>query len=160
MSGLLTGLVLLVLALAVSLWVGRHSSPLGRAVLVGTALAISALLFMPTWVLRRVAGRELVDALGDTARSMSLQLPDVVHLLAFVVLAVLLWTLRTDLRGWRGVALLTVLAVAAEATQVLTANREPRIGDVVLNLIGVGVGLLLARVFVPPGRPGKNVETS
>ena len=160
MTGVLTGLVLLLLALVVSLWVGRHSSPLGRAILVGTAMAISALLFMPTWVLRRVAGRDLVDALSDTARSMSLQLPDVVHLLVFVVLAVLLWTLRADLRGWRGVVLLVVLAVAAEITQVLTSNREPRIGDVILNLVGVGVGLVLARVFVPPVRSGKKIETS
>lgn len=154
MSGVLAGLVLLILVLAVSLWVGRHSSRWGRGVLVASALAISALLFLPTWVLRRVAGRDLVHALGDAAQTMSLTLPDIVHFLAFVVLAVLLWTLRADLRGWRGVALLGVLAVAAEATQVLTAGREPRIGDVILNLVGVGAGLLLARMFVRPVRTG------
>lgn len=154
MSSILAGLVLLVLAIGVSLWVGRHSSPVARAVLVGSALAISALLFLPTWVLRRLAGRDLVESLQGAAQTVSLTLPDVIHFVAFVVLAVLLWTLRPDLRGWRAIAVLAVLAVAAELTQVLTGNREPRVVDVLLNLAGAGVGLAVARLFMRPVRTG------
>ncbi|GAB2619345.1 VanZ family protein [Novilysobacter erysipheiresistens] len=150
----LAALVLLILVIVVSLWVGRHSSPVARAVLVGSALAISALLFLPTWVLRRIAGRERVESLQAAAQTMSLTLPDIVHFVAFAALAALLWTLRPDLRGWRGVAVLMVLAVAAELTQVLTSRREPRLGDVAINLVGAAVGVLLARMFVRPARSG------
>ncbi len=150
----LEDMLLLALVLAVSLWVGRHSGLVARAVLVVSALAISALLFMPTWVLRRMAGRDLIASLHDAAEMVSLTLPDAVHLIAFGVLAVLLWTLRPDLRGWRVVAVLVVLAVASELTQVLTAGREPRLGDVFVNLIGGGIGLVLARLFVRPASSG------
>lgn len=154
MSGVLAALVLLVLVIGVSLWVGRCSDPVARGMLVASALAISALLFLPTWLLRRVAGRDRVEWLQEAMQAVSLTLPDVVHFVAFVALAVVLWALRPDLRGWRAVAVLVVLAVAAELTQVLTARREPRFGDVVLNLVGVGVGLVLARLFVRPARSG------
>lgn len=146
--------LLLILVVVVSLWVGRRSSPVARAVLVGSALAISALLFLPTWVLRRIAGRERVESLQAAAQTMSLTLPDIVHFVAFAALAALLWTLRPDLRGWRGVAVLLVLAVAAELTQVLTSRREPRLSDVAINLVGAAVGVLLARMFVRPARSG------
>ncbi len=150
----LEDVLLLALVLAVSLWVGRRSGPVARAVLVVAALTISALLFLPTWVLRRVAGRDLIASLHDAAGTVSLTLPDAVHLVAFMGLAVLLWTLRPDLRGWRVVAVLVVLAVASELTQVLTAGREPRLGDVIVNLIGAGIGLVLARLFVRPASSG------
>ncbi|MGY1425102.1 VanZ family protein [Lysobacter sp. A289] len=140
----LTDAVLLALALGVSLWLGRGSGRSGQVLLVLSALAISALLFLPTAWLQTAAGPSLMSSLEVVAARLSWELSDAVHFLIFVWLALLLRVLRRDLRGWRGIAVLLVLAVAAELTQGLTSGREVRLDDVAINLLGAGTGLLLA----------------
>ena len=57
----------------------------------------------------------------------------------------LVWLCRADLRGWKAWGLVVVLAVAAELAQDLAPGRSPRVDDVLLNLAGGMVGLLLGR---------------
>ncbi|HEU4773597.1 MAG TPA: VanZ family protein [Lysobacter sp.] len=140
----LTDVVLLALALGVSLWLGRGSGRPGQVVLVLSALGVSALLFLPTAWLQTAAGPGLMASLEAMAARLSWELSDAVHFLIFVWLALLLRVLRRDLRGWLGVVVLLVLAVAAELTQGLTSAREVRLDDVAINLLGAGTGLLLA----------------
>ncbi|QOY62005.1 VanZ family protein [Lysobacter sp. H21R4] len=143
----LTDGVLLALAVGVSLWLGRGSGRRpGRALLVMSALAISALLFLPTAWLQTAAGPGGMASLEAIAARVSWDLSDAVHFLIFVWLALLLRLLRRDLRGWLGIAVLLVLAVAAELSQGLTSAREVRLDDVCINVFAAGTGLLLAEV--------------
>lgn len=61
-------------------------------------------------------------------------------------------------RTWRVLlfasALLMVLAVAAELAQGLTATREMRVGDVVLNLMGCAVGIGVGAMLRAGGSGG------
>ena len=67
-----------------------------------------------------------------------------VHFLIFLWLGLLLWLGRADLRNWKGWALVIALAAGAELAQGLAPNREPRLGDVFLNVAGGMAGILLA----------------
>lgn len=147
-----TDAVLVALALGVSLWLGRGSGRLGRWLLVLSALAISALLFLPTGWLRTAMGPGVMASLEAFAAQWSWELSDAVHFLVFAWLAFLLRVLRRDMRGWRGVAVLVVLAVAAELTQGLTAGRQVRLDDIAINLLGAGVGLVLAEAVLAAHR--------
>lgn len=144
--------VLLTLALAVGLSIGRRSSRATRMVLLGSALMISAAFFLPSSLLRAVLGPGALASLESVAGVFSWELADVVHFIAFLWLALMLWTLRPDLRGWRAVAGLLVLASAAELVQGLTVERSPRLDDVAVNLLGAGCGLLLAVVYLALGQ--------
>lgn len=146
--------VLLVLVAAVSLWLGRGAGRFGRVLLVISALVISALFFLPSSSLRTAAGPGIVGSLYAFVGKLSWDLPDAVHFVIFIWLAMLLRLLRRDLRGWRGLVVLLVLSGAAEATQALTDTREARLSDVVTNLMGAGVGVLLSEGLLAIRRYG------
>ena len=138
-------LVLLAAAvLLVTVWVGRGATPPAQLALWLSALLVSAGMFLPMDGLRAVVPPALLLAMESAAGAVSWTLPDVAHLIAFSWLAMALWTLRPDLRGWRAVTALVVLAVASELVQGLTVDRQMRIGDVATNLLGAVAGLLAA----------------
>lgn len=67
------------------------------------------------------------------------------HLLAFAVPAALAWALRAR---WL-VLLLVGHALVAELVQhALVPGRAAEVGDAVANLVGIGLGVLLAHVLV------------
>ena len=135
-------------ALAVALWLGARSSLRARLLLCGSALLVSAALFLPLSLLRAAVPAPLMHALDAIARALHIDVPELAHLLIFGWLAIALWTLRPDLRGWRTVAVLLLLAVSSELLQALTVERTPGVGDVGLDLLAAAVGLGLA-IAVP-----------
>lgn len=140
----LIDVLLLVLVLVVSAWIARGSHPAARLVLLGSSLGISAALFLPASFLAEVAGADGLSWLESVASTFSWTLSDGAHFVAFLWLAVVLWTLRPDLRGWRAIAWLGVLAVAAELVQGLTVERSVRTADVGVNLLGAAIGVTIA----------------
>lgn len=145
-------------ALAVALVVGVavllawDRRPYVVVVLASATLVFSALLLLPSDLLRRTLGREAMRSLDWVAQQVPLSLGDLGHVAGFALLTVLLWWLRPGLRGWALVVLLLGLAFAAEAMQLLTPHRAARIDDVWSNLAGVGLGLLVVVVGWVVGR--------
>ena len=138
--------LLAVLALGVAIFLGRGSHPLVAALLVASALAVSAVLFLPTAMLAGLVGMERVHGLYDLTRATPLDPPEWIHFIVFAWLAFLLWLARRDIRNWRGVALVAALGVAAELSQWLTDGRQPKVEDAALNVLGGLVGVLLGFV--------------
>lgn len=136
--------LLAVLALGVALLLARGSHPLAGALLVASALAVSVVLFFPTALLIEWFGMHRVNRLYVLARATPLNPPEWLHVFAFAWLGLLVWLARRGLRNWRGVALICVLAVAAEPAQWLADGREPSLEDAALNLVGGLLGILLA----------------
>ena len=136
-------LLLAVLALGVAILLGRGSHPLVAALLVASALAVSAVLFLPTAMLSGLIGMERVHGLYDLTRATPLDPPEWIHLIVFAWLGFLLWLARRDIRNWRGVALVAALGIAAELSQWLTDGREPKVEDAALNVLGGLMGVLL-----------------
>ena len=139
-------LLLAVLALGVAIFLGRGSHPLVAALLVVSALAVSAVLFLPTAMLAGLVGMERVHGLYDLTRATPLDPPEWIHLIVFAWLGFLLWLARRDIRNWRGVALVAALGIAAELSQWLTDGRQPKVEDAALNVLGGLAGVLLAVV--------------
>lgn len=154
-----TDVVMVVMAVLVSLWLGHRATPLARIALWSSALLVSATMFMPSSVLRDWVGPSLLGAV--TAALRPLVIDDMSHFLAFAWLGLVLWLLRPDLRGWRAVVVLVVLAIVGELVQgVLTVERSAHIVDVAINLLGSALGLGLALVVsklakVASARPGE-----
>ena len=144
--------LLLLLVLAVSTWIARSSSHAARVVLFGSAVVVSAALFLPSSMLRATIGPEALASIEVAFDSISWTLANVAHFTAFLWLALVVWTLRPDLRGWRSVAALGILAVASELAQRLTSERSPHLNDAGVNLMGAGMGLLLAAIGSAFGR--------
>ena len=138
--------LLVVLALGVARLLGRGSHSLVAALLVASALAVSAVLFLPTAMLAGLVGMERVHGLYDLTRATPLDPPEWVHLIVFAWLGFLLWLARRDIRNWRGVALVAALGVAAELSQWLTDGRQPKVEDAALNVLGGLTGVLLGLV--------------
>lgn len=138
--------LLAMLALGVAILLGRGSHPLVAALLVASALAVSAVLFLPTAMLAGMVGMERVHGLYDLTRATPLDPPEWVHLIVFAWLGFLLWLARRDIRNWRGVALVAALGVAAELSQWLTDGRQPKVEDAGLNVLGGLAGVLAAFV--------------
>lgn len=142
----LADLPIVVAVLLVTAWLGHRTARWAQVVLWLSALAVSAAMFLPMTELRALPPPDVLRWLESTVSAVSWTLPDVAHFIAFGWLAMVLWMLRPDLRGWRTVAILLALAVASELMQGLTIERQMRIGDVGFNLLGAGVGLVLAAV--------------
>ena len=138
--------VLVVAVVAVTAWLGRRATPRAQVALWISALVVSAAMFLPMSLLRGAVPDGVLAWLEARAGVLPLTLADAVHFVAFVWLAVAMWMLRPDLRGGRIVAALVVLAVASELMQGLTVEREARLGDVAINLLGAGLGLAMAVV--------------
>lgn len=136
--------LLAVLALGVAIQLARGSHPLAGALLIASALAVSTVLFFPTAILIDWFGIERVHRLYGLARATPLNPPEWVHVFAFGWLGLLVWLARRGLRNWRGVAFISMLAVAAELAQWLADGREPSLEDAGLNLLGGLLGILLA----------------
>ncbi|MGY0633804.1 VanZ family protein [Luteimonas sp. A478] len=139
-SDLLLGL----LVLAAGFFLARRGSPLTRVFIFGSALAVSALLFLPGEQVTGFVGRDGIGQMRRFAAHTPWAVAEWVHLLIFLWLGLLLWLGRPDLRNWRGWALVAALAVAAELAQGLTPGREPRLDDVLLNLVGGMAGIVMA----------------
>lgn len=137
-------LLLAAMVLGVAIFLARGSHPLLGLLLVVSAVAVSALLFLPTRELGAWIGMGRVHWFHALAGSTPLDPAEWIHLLAFAWLGLLLWLGRADLRNWKGWALLVALGVGSELAQTLTQDREPRLADVVLNLAGGVAGVLLA----------------
>ncbi|TWT21105.1 VanZ family protein [Luteimonas marina] len=136
-------LLLAVLALAVGVALAWRAGPLARLALFGSAMLVSGLLFMPGEQITGVIGPDGVRFLRRLAGRTPWEVSDWTHFLIFAWLGLLLWLARADLRGWKGWALVVGLAVAAEWAQGLTPSREPRVDDVLVNLIGGMLGVVL-----------------
>lgn len=141
-------LLLAALILAVSTLLATKSSRVARGILFASALLMSGMLFLPGAQLVGVAGVETVASLEALAARTPWSLPDWVHFLVFSWLGFLLWMCRPDLRGWKAWGLLAVLASATELVQDLAPDREPGLGDVLLNLVGGTIGLLVAMLVL------------
>lgn len=137
-------ILLIILALAISAGLAWRAGRVWRVLLFASALLVSASLFFPGARLAALVGPDVIAGLEALAARTPWRLSGWLHFVIFAWFGLLVWLARPDLRGAKGVALLAVLAVAAELSQGLTATREVRAGDVVLNLMGCGVGVLLA----------------
>ena len=150
--------LLAALAVGVAILLARDSHPIGRLLMVVSALAVSALLFLPTGLLGDWFGAHRVDLLSKATRATPLDVSGWVHLFAFAWLGFLLWLARRDIRNWRGVALVIALAVAAELSQWLADGRQPKVEDAALNVLGGLAGVLIAflcrRIATKVGRRG------
>lgn len=143
-----TDLLLAACALGVAIFLARGAHPVVAGLLMLSALAVSAILFLPTAVVTGWVGMDRVHYLYHLARSTTpLDSSDWLHLILFTWLGLLIWLARPNLRNWRGIALVTVLAVGAELAQWLADGREPGVGDATLNVVGGLVGVLLAHVL-------------
>jgi len=140
----LTDALLAVLALVVGLALAWGAKGPVRALVFGTALLVSGLLFMPGEQITGLVGKDGIGAMREVAGRTPWDVSDWTHFLIFVWLGLLLWLARADLRGWKAWALVVVLAVAAELAQGLAPARAPRVDDVLLNLAGGMAGLVAA----------------
>lgn len=138
------GLLLAVLAIGVAILLARGSHPVIATLLVASALAVSAILFLPTAMLGDWFGMDRVHRLYGLTRATPLDPPEWIHVIAFAWLGLLVWLARAGLRNWKGLALIAVLGVAAEVAQWLADGREPSLGDAALNAVGGVMGVLLA----------------
>lgn len=136
-------LLLGVLVLGVGVWLARRGRPLVRVALFGSALLVSALLFLPGAQITGAVGPDGIAWMRRTAAQTPWNVSEWVHFLVFLWLGVLLWLGRPDLRNWKGWAMVIVLAVAAELVQDLAPGRSPRLDDVLLNLAGGMAGVLV-----------------
>lgn len=141
--------LLAILALGVAIILARGTHPVVAGLLVISALAVSAILFLPTSVVTGWVGMDRVHHLYHLARSFTpLYSSDWLHLFLFAWLGFLIWLARPNLRNWHGIVFVAVLAVGAELAQWLADGREPGIGDATLNVVGGLLGILLAQVSV------------
>nr|WP_255486445.1 VanZ family protein [Luteimonas sp. MC1782] len=122
----------------------RGSPPVVAVLLVASALAVSAMLFLPTAVLGDWFGMDRVHRLCGLTRGTPQDPPEWIHLFAFVWLGLLVWLARKDVRNWWGVVLVAAFGVAAELSQWLTDGRQPKLEDAALNVLGGLAGVLLA----------------
>lgn len=136
--------LLAVLALGVAFLLARGSHPLIGALLVASALAVSVVLFFPTALLIDWFGMHRVNRLYALSRGTPLNPPEWLHVFAFAWLGLLVWLARRGVRNWRGVAFISVLAMAAELAQWLADGREPSLEDAGLNVFGGLLGILIA----------------
>lgn len=135
-------LLLGVLVLAAGWFLTRRGGILFRVLFFGSALAISVLLFLPGSQIS-VFGPEGIGLLRRLSAHTPWGVSEWVHFLVFLWLGLLLWLGRSDLRNWKGWAVIVVLAVAAELAQDLAPGRSPRLDDVLLNLAGGMAGIVL-----------------
>jgi hypothetical protein len=135
--------VVLSLSILVAVFLAWGARPLARVLLVVVALLFAAVLYLPGGTLSSAVGPQVMSGLAAVARWFAVPLALLGHLVGFALLAVVLWWLRPDWRGWRCVAVLLVLAVGSELAQLLTVTRGARVEDAVANLCGVVVGLLV-----------------
>lgn len=140
---MLSDAVLAVLALMVGIALAWRAGPRLRLVVFGSAIVVSGLLFMPGEQIAGVVGPKGLRALKTLAARTHWDVSEWTHFLIFAWLGLLLWLARADFRGWKGWALVAGLAVAAEVAQGLAPAREPRLDDVLLNLAGGMVGVVL-----------------
>lgn len=91
---------LLLLVVVVSAWISRGKGLAARTVLFGTALLISAALFLPLSVLQLLAGRGGIEFVEAVAAEFRWTVAEGAHFLAFLWLSLVLWVLRPDLRSW------------------------------------------------------------
>lgn len=139
-----SNVVIIVLVVLVTGFLAWRQRPL-TVVLLGTAsLLFSALLFLPGDVLRGVVGRELMGSMEAAARQVPWSLGVISHFVGFMMLAIMLWWLRPELRVWPCIGVLVALSVGSELVQMLTPTREARLDDVLVNLMGAAAGLALA----------------
>lgn len=148
-------LLLAVMALAVGLALAWRSVPAARAALFVSALLVAGLLFLPGSQLAALAGEDALGGLTRLAARTPWTVSDWMHFVIFAWLGLLLWLGRPDLRGWKGLGAIVVLAVAAELAQGLSADREPRVDDVLLNLVGGAVGVALGLAVRAMRRRGR-----
>lgn len=149
----MTDILLAVLALAVGLTLAWRANARVRLLVFASAVVVSGLLFMPGEQITGLVGKDGIRWLRDHAGRTPLDISELTHFLIFVWLGLLLWLARPDLRGWKAWGLVAVLAIAAELAQDLAPGRSPRLDDVLLNLIGGMVGVLLGigiRLIVRP----------
>ncbi|MBB1472217.1 VanZ family protein [Luteimonas sp. MC1782] len=136
-------LALAVLVLAVGWFLARRGSIFARVLIFGSALLISALLFLPGPQISGAVGADGLIFLRQLAAHTPWGVSEWVHFLIFMWLGFLLWLVRADLRGWKAWTLVAVLSVGAELAQDLAPGRAPRLDDVLLNLAGGMAGILL-----------------
>jgi len=137
-------LLLAVMAIALAFLLARGSHPAVACMLVASALAVSALLFLPSGMLGDWVGMDHVQRLYALTRPTPLDPPEWIHVVAFAWLGLLIWLGRAGLRGWPGLLLITCLGVGAELAQWLADGRGASLGDAALNVAGGVCGMLLA----------------
>ena len=138
--------LLAVLALGVAMFLARGSHPVVAVLLIASALAVSAMLFLPTPLLTDWLGADRVQQLYGLTEASPLDPPEWIHLFAFAWLGFLIWLARKDVRNWRGVTLVAALGLAAELSQWLTDGRQLNVEDAVLNVAGGLTGAFLAHL--------------
>mgnify|MGYP003583625286 FL=1 len=79
------------------------------------------------------------------------------HMLVFAWLTVCLCALFPRLRYWQVTAILLGLAVAGELVQIPVPGRTAGVGDLVDDLLGIGLGLAVVAV-VRRVRPGNAIR--
>ncbi|ATD66153.1 hypothetical protein CNR27_00695 [Luteimonas chenhongjianii] len=137
-------LLLAVMAIALAVLLARGSHPAIACMLVASALAVSALLFLPTGMLGDWVGMDHVHRLYALTRTTPLDPPEWIHVIAFAWLGLLIWVGRAGLRGWPGLLLIACLGIGAELAQWLADGREAGFGDAAFNVAGGVCGVLIA----------------
>ncbi|WP_160319417.1 VanZ family protein [Stenotrophomonas koreensis] len=140
---MLSDILLALLVLGAGAFFAYRASPVAQAVLFGSAMLASGLLFLPGEQITGLVGAEGIGWLRRWAAHTPFDISQWTHFLIFAWLGLLLWLGRVDLRGWKAWAMVAVLAIAAELAQGLAPGRAPRLDDVVTNLVGGVTGLLL-----------------
>jgi hypothetical protein len=138
-----TDLLLAVLALCVGATLAWRADAGARWLVFGSALLVSGLLFMPGEQITGLVGKDGIRWMRGMADMTPWDISDWTHFLIFVWLGLLVWLARADLRGWKGWGVIAGLAIAAEFAQILAPERSPEMDDVLLNLTGGMVGVLL-----------------
>lgn len=136
--------LLAVLAIGVATLLARGSHPLVAVLLVASAFAVSALLFLPTGMLGNLVGMDRVHRFYSLTRATPFNPPEWIHIIVFAWLGLLVWLGQRKMRSWIGLMLIAFLGVAAELAQWLADGREPSFGDAALNVAGGLLGVLLA----------------
>lgn len=72
---------------------------------------------------------------------------DMTHVVLFAWAGFLFSSLWPRVGGWRWLGVLLALAVGSELVQFLVPGREPKLGDLYDDLVGVAIGTLLALPF-------------
>lgn len=142
MSG--SDVLLAVLAIGVAALLARRSHPFIGILLVASALAVSALLFLPTEVLGNLVGMDRVHRFYRLTRATPFNPPEWIHIIVFAWLGLLIWLGRAKMRGWTGLVLIAALGIAAELAQWLADGREPSLLDAALNVAGGVLGVMFA----------------
>lgn len=122
---------------------------IGALILTLAVLLVALGALMPAscidWLNRTVTGySEVTSWLRRASPSMKL-----LHVVGYAWLAFLWSVLRNPRwRAWHVASMLLGLGILVECLQTFSAGREPRLGDVMADAVGIAIGLSMSFVTI------------